>query len=124
MTYFSIVVPTYNRLPMLVRVLDAVQRQSSAPEFETIVVDDGSTDDTARVIGARTDVIFRSQKNSGPGKARNHGVSLAKGQFVIFIGDDTIPDERFLAEHARVHQATNDDPLTACLGYTKWPDGD
>ena len=121
MTYFSVVIPTHNRLSMLLRVLDALQRQADAPQFETIVVDDGSTDDTARVLASRTDITFRSQMNAGPGKARNEGVKLARGRFVIFIGDDTVPEERFLAEHARIHRDSNDDPLVACLGYTGWP---
>jgi glycosyltransferase involved in cell wall biosynthesis len=124
MTYFSVVIPTFNRLDMLVRVLDALDTQIDAPAFETIVVNDGSKDDTERVISKRKGITFRTQANAGPGRARNHGVSLASGKFVIFIGDDTVPEPRFLAEHARVHRSTNDDPLVACLGYTGWPHGE
>ena len=76
------------------------------------------------MISQRTNVIFRTQPNGGPGRARNHGVTLARGQFVIFIGDDTVPEPRFLAEHARVHRESNDDALVACLGYTGWPHGE
>lgn len=123
MTYFSVVIPTYNRLDMLLRVLDALQKQTDAPEFETIVIDDGSKDDTDRVLADRSDIVFRSQANSGPGRARNHGVSLARGRFVIFVGDDTVPEPAFLAEHARIHRQTNDDRLVACVGYTGWPRG-
>jgi glycosyltransferase involved in cell wall biosynthesis len=123
-TYFSIVIPTHNRLPMLQRVLDALQTQIDPPPFETIVIDDGSKDETARTISARREVVFRSQANAGPGKARNEGVRLAQGRFVIFIGDDTVPDSRFLAEHARIHRDTSDDPLIAGLGYTGWPNED
>jgi glycosyltransferase involved in cell wall biosynthesis len=119
--YFSIVIPTYNRLDMLLRVLDALDAQLDAPEFEIVVVNDGSTDDTDRVISQRGGITFRTQPNSGPGRARNLGVSLAKGKFVIFIGDDTVPEPRFLAEHARVHRESHDDRLVACLGYTGWP---
>lgn len=119
--YFSVVIPTYNRLDMLVRVLDALDTQVDAPSFEVIVINDGSKDDTEKVMSQRNGITFRTQQNAGPGRARNHGVSLAKGRFVIFIGDDTVPESRFLAEHARVHRATNDDPLVACLGYTGWP---
>jgi len=122
--YFSIVIPTYNRLDMLLRVLDALGAQQDAPEFETIVINDGSKDATENVISQRTDITFRTQPNGGPGRARNHGVTLARGRFVIFIGDDTVPEPRFLAEHARVHRNANDDPLTACLGYTGWPHGE
>jgi glycosyltransferase involved in cell wall biosynthesis len=123
--YFSVVIPTYKRLPMLLRVLDALEEQQNAPEFEVIVVDDGSNDDTASVMNDRRmkryPLTFRSQQNAGPGRARNHGVSLATSRYVLFIGDDTVPWPRFLAEHARVHREANDDPLAACLGYTGWP---
>jgi glycosyltransferase involved in cell wall biosynthesis len=126
--HFSVVIPTYKRLPMLLRVLDALDAQVDAPEFEVIVIDDGSGDATASVMGDRSAknyaLTFRSQPNAGPGQARNHGVSLAAGRYVLFIGDDTVPERRFLAEHARVHRDAQDDPLTACLGYTGWPAGE
>jgi glycosyltransferase involved in cell wall biosynthesis len=126
--YFSVVIPTYKRLPMLLRVLDALDAQNGAPEFEVIVIDDGSGDETAKVMTERRAknhaLTFRSQPNSGPGRARNHGVSLASGRYILFIGDDTVPEPYFLAEHARIHRAANDDRLTACLGYTGWPPGE
>ncbi|HYI10103.1 MAG TPA: glycosyltransferase [Thermoanaerobaculia bacterium] len=122
--YFSVVIPTYNRLDMLLRVLDALEAQVDAPAFEVIVVNDGSKDDTDRVVSQRKGIIFRTQPNGGPGRARNHGVSLATGKFIVFIGDDTVPEPRFLAEHARVHREANDDPNVACLGYTGWPRGE
>jgi len=124
MNLFSVVIPTYNRLDMLLRVLDALEAQVDAPPFEVIVINDGSTDDTARVMAQRKGITFRTQPNGGPGRARNHGVSLANGTFVVFIGDDTVPEPRFLAEHARVHAEANGDPLVACLGYTGWPEGE
>jgi GT2 family glycosyltransferase len=124
MTHFSVVIPTYNRLDMLLRVLDSLEQQADAPPFEVIVINDGSKDDTERVVSRRSGIIFRTQANAGPGRARNHGVSLATGRFVVFIGDDTVPEPRFLAEHARIHREADDDPLVACLGYTGWPRGE
>jgi glycosyltransferase involved in cell wall biosynthesis len=121
---FSVVIPTYNRLDMLVRVLDALEQQLDAPSFEVIVINDGSRDDTDRVMSQRQGITFRTQPNGGPGRARNYGVTLATGRFVIFIGDDTVPESRFLAEHARIHSASGNDPLMACLGYTGWPRGE
>ena len=128
MTYLSVVIPTYDRIAMLERVLDALGRQEGPPEFEVIVVDDGSKDDTAARIRAHLDarrwsypVRFESQANSGPGRARNRGVTLATGRYIVFIGDDTVPEPRFLAEHARIHRENADDPMVACLGYTGWP---
>ena len=129
--YFSVVIPTFNRIDTLSNVLDALVVQHGAPAFEVIVVDDGSKDSTAAMMGARAKarkdpylLTFRSQKNSGPGAARNLGVTLAAGQFVVFIGDDTVPEENFLREHFAVHEKTGHDPLVACLGYTGWPDGE
>jgi glycosyltransferase involved in cell wall biosynthesis len=122
--YFSVVIPTYNRVEMLLRVLDALDGQAGAPPFEVIVINDGSTDDTDAVLSQRPGITFRTQPNGGPGRARNHGVSLAKGKFVVFIGDDTVPESAFLAEHARVHRESQDDPMLACLGYTGWPRGE
>ena len=126
--YFSVVVPTWNRLATLLRVIDALDAQKDPPSFEMIVVDDGSTDETAKVLGAlageragKAPLRFESQKNSGPGRARNRGVELATGRYVVFIGDDTVPESSFLAEHARVHRDSRDDAMTACLGYTGWP---
>jgi glycosyltransferase involved in cell wall biosynthesis len=106
---------------MLIRVLDALEHQVDAPSFEVIVINDGSRDDTDQVLAARQGITFRTQPNGGPGRARNHGVSLARGRYVLFIGDDTVPEPRFLAEHAHVHAGAGHDPLVAALGYTGWP---
>lgn len=129
--YFSIVIPTWNRIRMLTRVLGALGQQTGAPPFEVIVVNDGSKDDTIAVIETmvaegRISFPFRfeSQANSGPGRARNRGTSLATGTFVLYIGDDTVPEPEFLSEHARVHRESGDDPRLACLGYTGWPAGE
>ncbi|HEX7191023.1 MAG TPA: glycosyltransferase family 2 protein, partial [Thermoanaerobaculia bacterium] len=121
--YFSVVIPTYNRLEMLMRVLKALEDQRDAPPFEVIVINDGSTDPTQNIPTMHWDLRlqFRTQPNSGPGTGRNNGVSLATGRFVVFIGDDTVPERDFLAEHARTHREANDDSLVACLGYTGWP---
>jgi glycosyltransferase involved in cell wall biosynthesis len=122
--YFSVVIPTYNRLPMLLRVLDALEAQVDAPPFEIIVINDGSKDETDAVLSQRKGITFRTQPNGGPGRARNHGVTLATGRIVIFIGDDTVPEPHFLAAHARIHAEANDNPLVAGLGYTGWPKGE
>lgn len=126
--YFSVVIPTYNRLPVLLKVLDSLSRQVDAPAFEVVLIDDGSTDATAEKVRELRDggalpfrLTFESQQNSGPGKARNEGVTLASGRYVVFIGDDTVPEPRFLVEHAAIHRAAGDDLLVAVLGYTGWP---
>ncbi|HEV8436397.1 MAG TPA: glycosyltransferase, partial [Thermoanaerobaculia bacterium] len=121
--YFSVVIPTYNRQEMLMRVLKALEDQRDAPPFEVVVINDGSTDPTHNIPTMHWDLRlqFRTQPNSGPSAARNNGVALATGRFVVFIGDDTVPERDFLAEHARTHRDASDDALVACLGYTGWP---
>jgi len=102
---FSVVIPTYNRRPLLARCLDSV-RQASVAGTEIIVVDDGSTDDTAAYVRARVpDVRFVQQENRGVSAARNSGMRLARGRFIAFLdSDDTwYPQklevlERILAE--------------------------
>ncbi len=128
---FSVVIPTFNRIDMLMEVLRALDHQQDAPPFEVIVVDDGSRDSTATTVRDALEqdrfemrVRFEIQPNGGPGSARNRGVLLASGRYVLFIGDDTVPEARFLAEHARVHRDCGGDPMVACLGYTGWPPQD
>lgn len=128
---YSVVIPTYNRLATLRMVLSALSAQRDAPRFEVVIVDDGSTDGTAGELEATAasaklpcEFQFASQKNSGPGRARNLGVEMATGDYVVFIGDDTVPEDRFLAEHDRTHTANAFHPDVACLGYTGWPAGE
>jgi len=119
----SVVIPTYNRLEILPEVLDAVEAQENAPEFEVVIVDDGSSDGTAALLGARrfgrpTKVLY--QENKGPAAARNAGVAAAGGRWVAFLGDDTVPAPGWLAFHREAIRSRGDDPLLAVIGYTRW----
>jgi GT2 family glycosyltransferase len=120
---FSVVIPTYRRPETLFPVLDALARQSGPPEFEVVVVDDGSGDDTPRRLSAyRPPYPFRyfSQENAGPASARNRGVRSAKGRIILFLGDDTVPEPALLSVHGRAHADRRPYPV-AVLGYTTWP---
>jgi glycosyltransferase involved in cell wall biosynthesis len=120
---FSVVIPTYQRPDTLFQVLDALSRQTAPPPFEVVVVDDGSRDETPRRLDAyRPAYPFRfcSQRNSGPAAARNHGIEQAKGAYVLFLGDDTVPEPELLAVHAAAHAERRSHPVAA-LGYTTWP---
>lgn len=120
----SVVIPTYNRLEILPRVLEALGAQSlPADRFEVIVVDDGSSDGTAAFLsGHRPPFAFRSasQDNGGPASARNRGLALARGELIVFLGDDTVPEVDFLAVHDEAHR-TRPGRKIAVLGYTTWP---
>jgi glycosyltransferase involved in cell wall biosynthesis len=87
---FSIVIPTFNRAAHLRHALDSVFAQTFS-DYEVIVVDDGSTDDTEMVAnhyGSR--IRFFRQSNQGPGAARNVGIQEARGEFVAFLDSDDI----------------------------------
>jgi glycosyltransferase involved in cell wall biosynthesis len=90
MPLFSIIIPTYNRLPYLKKTLDSIWEQSFT-DFEIIVVDDGSTDGTVdylRELGGSVELL--RQENRGPGAARNLGVEHARGEYIAFLDSDDL----------------------------------
>ncbi len=123
MPEYSVVIPTFNRLDVLPEVLAALEAQEGAPSFEVVVVDDGSTDGTARWLAGRrfrVPAVVLSQTNRGPAEARNRGVRRSRGGRVAFLGDDTVPDRGWLAAHDRAVRARPDGDRIAVLGYTGW----
>lgn len=95
---FTIVVPTYNRS---VSVLDTLQScfEQSLSDFEIVVVDDGSSDDTREVLSRIDDprLIVVHQDNAGPAAARNHGMRVANGRYIAFLDSDDRWYPEFLA---------------------------
>lgn len=86
----SVVVPTYQHARSLPRCLDSILAQEDA-DFEVIVVDDGSTDNTQEVLLPYADrVTVIRQDNQGSNPARNRGLAEAKSEFVIFSDADVI----------------------------------
>ncbi|MEC4803812.1 MAG: glycosyltransferase family 2 protein [Jaaginema sp. PMC 1079.18] len=107
--FFSIVIPTYNRKPILTKCLKALEQQkllknSQIQDYEIVVVDDGSTDGTLDYLEANTTefphVITFAQNHQGPAAARNLGVEKAQGNIIIFIDSDLVVTENFLEAHA------------------------
>jgi len=124
---FSVVLPSYNRRPILERVLRAWEAQEPRElPFELVIVDDGSTDGTAELVAdwrsSRFGLRREHQPNAGPAAARNRALSLARGALVLFSGDDIEPSPRLLAEHwrGRCEQASEG---AAIVGLTRWADG-
>jgi glycosyltransferase involved in cell wall biosynthesis len=92
----SVVIPTYNNAALLCETLDGVRGQTFK-DFEVIVVDDGSTDNTAEVVRKYDpNVRYLHQPNQGPAAARNKGASLAQGEFIAFCDHDDIWNQRHL----------------------------
>lgn len=122
--YLSIVIPTYNRAEKLDRALAHLYEQELAHEsYEVIVVDDGSMDETDKVLkswkGKWPQLSALHQSNSGQAKARNRGIKKAEGQIILIGQDDIYAAPGFLKSHVDFHQS-NPEPSMACLGLTEW----
>ncbi|CAN5842027.1 hypothetical protein BH24DEI2_BH24DEI2_23430 [soil metagenome] len=90
MPRFSLIIPTYNRAALLKRTLHSVFAQTFQ-DFETLVVDDGSADETVSLLESYADrVTALRQANRGPGSARNLGVEHAQGEYVVFLDSDDL----------------------------------
>ncbi|OJJ27306.1 family 2 glycosyl transferase [Roseofilum reptotaenium AO1-A] len=107
--FFSVVIPTYNRLPILQKCLRALEKQQLSDPYiegyEVVVVDDGSTDGTLAWLAAERaqlpHVQWFEQEHQGPAAARNLGVKEAQGDTIIFIDSDLVVTETFLSCHAQ-----------------------
>jgi glycosyltransferase involved in cell wall biosynthesis len=94
---FSVIVPTFNRLPLLRQCLGALLRQQY-PDYEIIVVDDGSTDGTGETVRHEfPSVRYLRQSPSGPAAARNRGIEASGGEAVAFTDDDCLAPPNWLA---------------------------
>ncbi len=90
--YFSVVIPTYNRRDLVVDAVGSVLRQSF-DDFEILVIDNGSTDDTGERIGALSDPRIRyvwREGSGSPAAPRNQGLRLATGEWVAFLDSDDL----------------------------------
>jgi glycosyltransferase involved in cell wall biosynthesis len=112
---FSVVIPAYNAAETLAEAVDSVLAQT-LQDFEIIVVDDGSSDDTAAVAASFEDQRVRlySQPNAGPSAARNRGIAHATGEYVSLLDSDDLLLPDYLAE---MSQALEEHPQ-AGFAYT------
>ncbi len=106
--FISVVIPTYNRKPILEKCLKALEKQQlnddKISDYEVVLVDDGSTDGTLEWLQENKQdfphVCSFSQDHLGPAAARNLGVNKANGDIIIFIDSDLVVTETFLQCHA------------------------
>ena len=102
---WSVVIPTYNRLPILQKCLQAMEAQDFTQPYEIVVVDDGSTDGTVEFLQSHRHefphVRLLLQSHEGAAIARNTGIDLATGDTIVFIDSDLVVTPIFLSAHAQ-----------------------
>ncbi len=92
----SIIIPTFNGASRINNCLDALLKQTAERDAEILVVNDGSTDNTADVVTRHAGIRLVSQANAGPAAARNRGASEARGTIILFTDDDCVPMPNWL----------------------------
>lgn len=119
----SVIIPTYNRADKIKPAVESVLNQTYT-DFELIVVDDGSTDNTSEVIESIEDSRIRyvHQENAGACAARNNGINYAKGEYIAFHDSDDIWHKDKLEKQMNALLQNNAD-IVCCRLNKKYSDG-
>lgn len=107
----SVIIPTYNRRPILQKCLKSLASQSlPADRFEVVLVDDGSTDHTQEMVAGLDlpyRLVYHYQERKGPAAARNQAIQLAGAPLLVFIDSDIVVVPVFLQAHLDAHTQPN-----------------
>jgi glycosyltransferase involved in cell wall biosynthesis len=124
----SVIIPTYNRAPLLRQTLASLAGQRAAPPFEVIVADDGSTDDSERVAAGFRDRLtigydYQEDRGYRVAQARNMGAAMARAPILMFLDSGTLAGPDLISGHLRrhrEHRRTAGSPARgpAVIGYT------
>jgi GT2 family glycosyltransferase len=119
----SVVIPTHQRASLLERSLKSLTSQTlPSSQFEVVVVDDGSTDETEALCERFADelpLLYFRIENSGIAAAKNLGLFAAQAPLVLFFDDDDLADACLLEAHLEAHREHPEENI-AVLGYTTW----
>ena len=113
----TVVIPTYNRYTLLKRAIISLYNQTYQPK-EIIVVDDGSTDETAKIQNDFPQIVYIYQKNQGVSSARNKGIEKANCEWIAFLDSDDEFYPQKLQRQVKFHQKNHN----ILISYTaeKW----
>jgi glycosyltransferase involved in cell wall biosynthesis len=119
MPVFSVVIPLYNKEQDIAYTLDAVLKQDFE-DFEVVVVDDGSTDGSLKVVQQIVDKRLKifSKQNQGVGPTRNFGIQKARGELIAFLDGDDLWLPHHLSDIYRL-QKNYPEARWFCTAYTK-----
>ncbi|QPM67313.1 glycosyltransferase family 2 protein [Atribacter laminatus] len=114
----SVIIPTYNRAHLIDRAIQSVLNQTYQ-DFELIIVDDGSSDNTEEVVKKIQDnriYYYKHDKNKGGSAARNTGISLAKGEYIAFLDSDDLWYQDYLSRQVSTIELSLPDVGMVCCG--------
>ena len=116
--------PTFNRVEAIGLTLEHLAAQTlPMSEFEVVVVDDGSTDDTEEYVTQRSwafELNYHRRNNSGAATTRNFGVAQSRAPLILFLDSDVVADSRLLELHVESHRGLEDRLI---VGRVKpWPE--
>jgi len=109
-TFFSVIIPVYNRPIELAELLNCLTQQDY-PNFEVVIIEDGSKIDSKEVVASFTNKLAISyfvKENGGQGFARNYAFERAKGDFFVILDSDALIEPTYLTE---VHKGVQEDQL-------------
>ena len=116
----SAILCTFNRAELLSQTLESILGQTlDRSNFELIVIDDGSMDDTRKVVESferRLPLRYAYQANAGLASARNHGIYRSQAPLLLFLDDDDVCSPNLFEEHLKTHVQYPDNHF-AVLGY-------
>ena len=114
----SVIIPTYNRAQFLIEAIESVFNQSCR-DFELIVIDDGSEDDTQeRIKPFRNRFRYHYQENSGISRARNMGLKMSEGDYVAFLDSDDLWEKHKLQIQLKLFE--NNPQIQICYTDEIW----
>jgi len=117
MSSVSYIVPVFNGARYLAEALESILRQTLQP-LEVIVVDDGSTDDTAEIARRYEGrIVYVPQAHAGQSAARNHGIQMTRGELIAFLDADDLVDPRKLERQVARFDARPE--MDLCQAYTR-----
>lgn len=115
----SVIIPVYNAEKYIAKCLESVVRAKKKNDIEIVLINDGSTDSSLSVCEQFSQkysfIRVFSQKNEGPSLARNKGIEIAEGEFIVFVDADDYVEKDYLEE--LYNSIVNSESDLACCGY-------
>ena len=119
MIKFSIIIPVYNTAKYLEKCITSLLSQNFK-SFEIICIDDGSEDNSIEILKQYQNLKILKEKNSGSGFARNRGLEIAKGEYILFIDSDDWADKKYLD---KINDSLKNNPDILIFGALTYDDG-